>query len=46
MSRLYPFILNNWLLGKDETYVNNAFSKNYITEEEKGTILSTPKVGE
>lgn len=24
MSRLYPFILNMWVMGKDENYVNNA----------------------
>ena len=24
MSRLYPFILNMWIMGKDETYVDNA----------------------
>lgn len=46
MSRLYQFILNQWVMGKDETYVNNAFDKNYITETEKQTILATPKAGE
>lgn len=44
MSRLYPFILNMWVMGKDEVYVENAFSKGYITQEEKETILATPKV--
>lgn len=44
MSRLYPFILNMWIMGKNETYVNSAFSKGYITEEEKQTILATPQV--
>lgn len=44
MSRLYPFILTQWILGKDEVYVNNAFLKGYITEDEKATILSTPQV--
>ncbi|MBP1926835.1 hypothetical protein J2Z76_002705 [Sedimentibacter acidaminivorans] len=44
MSRLYPFILNMWIMGKNEIYVNNAFSKGYINEEEKQTILATPKV--
>lgn len=44
MSRLYPFILNNWLMGKDETYVNDALEKKYITEEERLAILKTPKV--
>lgn len=43
MSRLYPFILNMWIMGKDESYVENAFSKGYITEEEKEAILATPK---
>ncbi len=44
MSRLYPFILNMWIMGKDEAYVNNAFAKGYITVEEKDTILATPQV--
>lgn len=44
MSRLYPFILNMWIMGKDETYVNNALSKGYITSEERDTSLATPKV--
>lgn len=43
MSRLYPFILNMWIMGKDEAYVNNAYSKGYITEQERDTILATPK---
>lgn len=43
MSSLYNFILNQWILGKDETYVENAFTKGYITEEEKITILATPQ---
>ena len=43
MSRLYPFIINQWLLGKDSIYVENAYLKTYITEEEKQTILATPK---
>ena len=41
MSRLYPFILNMWLMGKDETYVNNALEKGYITKDEKAMILAT-----
>lgn len=44
MSRLYPFILNMWIMGKDEVYVNNAYDKGYITESEKQTILATPKI--
>lgn len=44
MSRLYQFILNNWIMGKDEAYVNNALEKEYITETEKQTILATPKI--
>jgi hypothetical protein len=43
MSRLYPFILNMWVMGKDQTYVENAYSKGYITEDEKNTILATPQ---
>lgn len=45
MSRLYLFILNMWVMGKDEFYVNNAFTKGYITEEEKQMILATPQIG-
>lgn len=30
-------------MGKDETYIENAFSKGYITEAEKETILATPQ---
>ena len=41
MSRFYPFILNIWIMRKDEAYVNNAFQKSYITEDEKQTILAT-----
>lgn len=44
MSRLYPFILNQWIMGKDETYVSNAFIQGYITENEKAVILATPQL--
>ncbi|MDW5300764.1 MAG: hypothetical protein SA378_11620 [Sedimentibacter sp.] len=44
MSRLYLFILNMWIMGKDESYVTNAYSKGYITAEEKSTILATPQI--
>lgn len=44
MSRLYAFILNMWIMGKDESYVNNAFQKCYITEDEKQAILTTPQL--
>lgn len=43
MSTLYPFILNQWILGKDEIYVQNAQTKGYITTEEATTILATPQ---
>ncbi|WP_170110116.1 hypothetical protein [Peribacillus acanthi] len=43
MSRLYNFILNQWIMGKDETYVQNALAKGYITQEEAVTILATPQ---
>jgi len=33
-----------WIMGKDETYINNALQKNYITEEEKQLILATPQM--
>lgn len=44
MSKLYPFILNMWKMGKDEVYVNTACEKGYITELEKDKILATPKI--
>jgi hypothetical protein len=44
MSRLYPFILNMWVMGKDEIYVNNALRLGYITEGEKEIILATPQI--
>ncbi len=44
MSRLYPFILNMWIMGKDEAYVNNALAKVYITAVERDAILATPQV--
>lgn len=44
MSRLYPFILNMWVMGKDEQYVETAFNKGYITEDERDAIFSTPKL--
>lgn len=43
MSPLYNFILNQWILGKDEAYVNNALTKKYITKEEAVNILATPQ---
>jgi len=43
MSRLYPFILNMWMMGKDEAYVNNALQLGYITESEQIAILATHK---
>jgi hypothetical protein len=44
MSRLYLFLLNQWKLGKDEIYVNNALEKGYITAEEKELILTVPQI--
>lgn len=44
MSQLYPFILNMWIMGKDEAYVNTAYNKGYIKEEERDMILATPQV--
>lgn len=41
MSRLFPFIMNNWLSGKDSAYVELACDKHYITEEERDIILAT-----
>ena len=43
MSRLYPFILNMWVMGKDERYVERALKLEYITEKEKQMILATPQ---
>ena len=37
---MYRFILNNFILKKDEQYVLNACEKGYITEEEKDRILA------
>lgn len=31
-------------MGKDETYINTALSKGYITQDEANTILATPHV--
>lgn len=45
MSRLYGFILNMWVMGKDEDYVNRALEKGYITEDERNLILLTPQNG-
>lgn len=44
MSRLYPFICNMWIMGKDEEYVNAALAKGYITEKERDAILATPQI--
>ena len=44
MSRLYPFILNMWVMGKDEGYVSSALRLKYITQEEKEIILATPQL--
>ncbi|MFC0414498.1 hypothetical protein ACFFHH_03395 [Cytobacillus solani] len=41
---LYGFILNQWVLGKNEEYVNNALAKSYITESERDAILITPQM--
>lgn len=43
MSRLYPFILNMWCMGKDEEYVGSALNKGYIIKKEYDLILSTTK---
>lgn len=43
MSALYNFILNQWIMGKDEAYVNNAVTKGYITQDESNVILATQK---
>lgn len=41
MSRLYPFILNMWVMGKGKEYVENAHNLGYITQKEKEAILAT-----
>lgn len=43
MSKLYQFILNQWVMGKDEAYINAEVAKGYITQDEANTILATPK---
>lgn len=37
---MFRFIKTQYLLGKGEDYVINAFEKGLITEEEKNQILS------
>lgn len=44
MSRLYQFILYQWILGKEEDYVNAALAKGYITADERDAIVATPQV--
>ena len=33
-----------WIMGKDEAYVDKAFTKGYITLDEKNAIIATPQV--
>ena len=41
-SRLYPFILNQWIIGKDETYVKRAFEKRlHCTSGERNNFVNT-----
>lgn len=43
-SRLYNYFLTGWVNGTvNEENLTNAVAKGYITEEEKQTILATPK---
>ena len=37
---MYRFILNQFLMGKGPDYVQNAFQKNLITEEQRDYILA------
>lgn len=44
-SPAYDFLKIQWMLGNlSETQLATMVQKGYITEAEKGTILSTPKV--
>ncbi|WDU84191.1 XkdX family protein [Caloramator sp. Dgby_cultured_2] len=44
MSKLYNFFLQCWLNGTvDETRLQNAVAKGYITQEEYEQIIATSK---
>lgn len=43
-SRLYPYCLMRWLDNAwHEDQLTTAVTKNYITEDEKAEIMSTPR---
>lgn len=42
---MYQFLLNLWIMKKiDETRIQNAVTKGYITQEEANIILATPQM--
>jgi len=45
MSKLYPFLLNLWVMNRlTDAQVQNAVTKEYITQDEANAILATPKI--
>lgn len=41
---MYQFLLNLWIMNRiNETNIQNAVNKGFITQEEANTILATPK---
>jgi len=42
---MYQFLLNLWKMKKiDETRIQNAVEKGYITQKEANIILATPQI--
>lgn len=42
---MYQLLLNLWIMKKiDETRIQNAVAKGYITHEEANIILATPQI--
>jgi hypothetical protein len=43
-SRLYAYFLSSWKnYTIDETGIQNAVTKGYLTQEEADTIIATPR---
>ena len=44
---MYQLLLNLWIMKKiDETRIQNAVVKGYITQEEANIILATPQISQ
>jgi hypothetical protein len=44
---MYQLLLNLWIMKKiDETRIQNAVAKGYITQEEANIILATPQISQ